>query len=816
MFEPHENEYVKVTDDLDFDDYFEYKLIRTNKQISYYNDIIAFDIETTSFLDEDIDYIESDISVYEYLKGRKIKISKKLYHDIPDLAYFRRILFGRLYFSEHSGTAPDLLYQELMDIFPSYFPDDIYNPADCLEKILEVFSSQIPVKETDDHKRAVMYVWQLAINGKVIIGRTWSQFIDLINEISEHFGLNEKKRMIIYVHNLAFEFQFMKDLFEWIKVFAIKARKPIFAICKQGIEFRCSYMLSNLSLANMGKSLTTFNIQKLSGDLDYTLKRHYKTPLKFSELRYCINDVLTMSCWIYEQIQQEPHKNITELPLTATGYCRNFVRKSCLSGPGRQGQKEQFNKYHGMIKGLTISGALEYELMQRAFMGGFTHANANFAGRLIIDDGISSFDLSSAYPGALCAFDEYPMSKGEKINITSYKELNKNCKLYCCIFDVTFKGLIPKTLTENYISISKCWKEDHKPLKDEDKADIVTNNGRVVSGDISTTITNIDYEIIKQMYDWDEIEIGTFYRYKKGYLPREFLAAVLSLYKDKVSLKNVAGMEDFYMKSKQILNACYGMICTSINMPVNTYQDGKWTIEHKDIEKALKTYNKSKKRFLYFPWAIFCTALVRRTILSGILSFGADSYLYSDTDSIKAIHAEKHMDFIENYNAYITRKLEKMCDHYNFDYELIRPKTKEGKIKPLGIFENETEKGKWLAFVSLGAKRYLVMEHDHNVTMTVSGLNKKVTTPYLINKYGKYGLFENFNQDLYIPGENSGKMTHTYIDDKMEGYITDYLGQTVKYESMSGIYLEPADYNFSLEKDYLAYLKKMQGEYFNL
>ena len=100
--------------------------------------------------------------------------------------------------------------------------------------------------------------------------------------------------------------------------------------------------------------------------------------------------------------------------------------------------------------------------------------------------------------------------------------------------------------------------------------------------------------------------------------------------------------------------------------------------------------------------------------------------------------------------------------------------------------------------------------------MTVSGLNKKVTVPYLINKYGKYKALEVFTNDLVIPGEYSGKLTHTYVDDKMEGIVTDYLGNSIRYVAPSGIYFEPAEYRFSLEAEYLNYIREKQGELFSL
>lgn len=140
-------------------------------------------------------------------------------------------------------------------------------------------------------KVAIMYEWTLGINGLCLIGRTWNEFINIMKEISLRLDLCSTYRLIFYVHNLAYEFQFMRKYFEWEKVFSIDNRKPIYALTALGIEFRCSYILSGYNLENVGKNLMKYKIKKKVGDLDYSLLRHSKTVLTDLEIGYCINDV---------------------------------------------------------------------------------------------------------------------------------------------------------------------------------------------------------------------------------------------------------------------------------------------------------------------------------------------------------------------------------------------------------------------------------------------------------------------------------------------------------------------------------------------
>ena len=65
----------------------------------------------------------------------------------------------------------------------------------------------------EQEKAAIMYEWTLGLNGAVIIGRTWEEFLFVVNTLIERLDLWDYKRLIIYVHNLAFEFQFMRKLF---------------------------------------------------------------------------------------------------------------------------------------------------------------------------------------------------------------------------------------------------------------------------------------------------------------------------------------------------------------------------------------------------------------------------------------------------------------------------------------------------------------------------------------------------------------------------------------------------------------------------
>lgn len=638
----------------------------------------------------------------------------------------------------------------------------------------------------NDEKVGLMYVWQFGICGYVFIGRYWDEFMSLLNEIKQSLDIDINNRMVIYVHNLSFEFQFMRKLFKWYEVFSIDSRKPIYATTIYGFEFRCSYLLSGYSLQKIGEHLLKYKCEKMIGDLDYNLKRHNETPLTKEELKYCFNDVMIIMCYIQEKIEKEG--DITKIPYTKTGYVRNYCRNMCLyeSKSHKQGGKK-YKTYHSFIKSLSIE-VDEYKQLKRAFMGGFTHSNAINTNKIIYN--VKSFDFTSSYPYCMIS-EQYPMSKGKLIEVDNMSFL-KYLNLYCCIFDIKFINIKPKINFENYISYSKCFK----------CVNPVINNGRIVSADeIITTITNVDYEIIERCYSWEEIKIGKFRIYEKGYLPTNFILSIIKLYKDKTQLKGVEGKEIEYMQSKEMLNSCYGMCVTDIARDEFIYNNDIWeTIKPNDekLQSELSKYNDSKKRFLFYVWGIYVTAYARRNLFTGIFEFKND-YIYSDTDSIKVINYNRHMDYINKYNELTQKKLQKACDYHKIDITELQPKTIKGETKLLGIWDND---GLYNIFKTLGAKRYMYKENN-KIHVTIAGTNKTLGSEYMDTLKNP---FNEFTDGLIIPSEYTGKLTHTYVDETKEGVLIDYNGKALEYNVLSSIHMEKCEYNLSLTSQYIDYL----------
>lgn len=640
----------------------------------------------------------------------------------------------------------------------------------------------------NNEKHACMYHWQVGLNGMVIMGRTWDDFIALINTLSTQLQLNVDKRIILWVHNLSFEFQFIRKLFHWEKVFAVDDRKPVQAITDSGIEFRCSYILSGYSLANLANQIHKYQVEKMVGDLDYSLMRHSKTPMTTKELKYCENDVRVVMAYIQEKIENEGLANI---PLTKTGYVRNFFRKKCF-----RGNKKTGHQYKNLMRSLTIHPE-EYKSLKRAFAGGFTHGNAKHIGK--VKENVLSADFTSSYP-AVMVMEKFPMSKGVKVNnIHSMRDLEDLCTRYCVIFDIELTDVEPRIFTDNPISASKCIKLDNP----------VINNGRVVFAEkLVMTVTETDFKVYKQFYNWSKIRVANIWRYEKAYLPTSFVSGILELYQKKTELKGVKGSEIDYLLSKEMINSAYGMIVTDIVRDLIEYNT-EWDKQKVDLYEEIDKYNNSKSRFLYYPWGVYVTAYARRNLFTAIAEC-EDDYIYSDTDSVKITNAEEHMLYFKWYNNMVMKKLERACKFHHLDISLIKPKTIKGVEKPLGVWD--LDDGFYTRFKTLGAKRYMV-EEDGKINITVSGVNKFKAIPYLYEVYKDHdSIFNAFEDGLEIPAaykdmNPSGKSTLTYLDTESFSTLTDYTGNTMEIHTLSGVHMENASYQMSLSEVFIEFLR---------
>lgn len=654
-------------------------------------------------------------------------------------------------------------------------------------------------------KNACMYIWQFGILNWVTYGRTWKDFISFMTILSKILGLDCEHRLVIYVHNLPYEFAFMRSHIRFDKVFLLEERKPVYAFWG-GFEFRCSLKLASKSLEKVGEDLIKYKEHKHIGALDYQLIRFHSTPLTPEELGYCEADIRVLLAYIQEKIETDG--SIINIPLTNTGYVRNYCRKACF---------KHYQSYKKLMSELTLDPE-EYSQLKRAFAGGFTHASAKYVAQGLekpLED-VASFDFTSSYP-AVMLLEQFPMSKSHVVEKLTPEDFNYYISKKCCLFDITLRNVRAKIDYDHPISVSKIIWPNDKDLRKRMKNSMRIDNGRIVyAEEITLTMTEQDWFVFKAFYDYGfepgesdkpSYEIHNFRWYEKGYLPEELYMAILELYKKKTELKDVSGEEINYMILKNMLNAAYGMIVTDIVRDIIEYDPDIGYLDKRkpDLTEAIEKYNNSKKRFLFYPWGVWVTAYARRNLFSGILAC-KDDYIYSDTDSIKIFNYIKHMDYINSYNELIRKKISKVARIFKIDETLYSPCNRKGKPKTIGLWDFE---GIYKRFKTIGAKRYLVEKESGEYTLTVAGVNKKTACEYLVKNYDDP--FNGFTKDLCVPAEYSGRLVLTYVDEPCYGRAVDYLGNECEYREETYIHMEPSDYNLTISQEYKAFLQFMYG-----
>lgn len=544
-------------------------------------------------------------------------------------------------------------------------------------------------------------------------------------------------KICVVVHNLSYEFQFIKDFFNFEKILCTSPRKIIAAETEQ-IVFRCSYFLSNQSLE---KFLKNENVPEKyqKTNMDYLVKRFPWTPLTPEEEEYCANDVIGLHMAMEHRISQCFNEDINNLPLTSTGYVRKDCRKAVASNKN--------NRYRFKRERLDLP---TFTMCHDAFRGGNTHANRLYVNKLL--HMLGQEDVRSEYPAMLLLFD-YPTKffdmKPFKQNEFDY--YLKNHKKWAMLIKVVWKNIRlkdPYATPVPYISTSKCdhlafnYHKKDSSAKKKYKKSLQVDNGRVLEAAyLETIITEEDYRIISSQYTWQEEKITQVKVAKKKPIPKELKEQILKYFYDKTTLKQDEDSPDFdldiaynYGKSKNLLNGIYGMHVTSPIRPEYTFNEENHTVEeiHRDEEELLNEYYESFSSFLSYQVGIWCTSYARAWLQRGIdLCLREEKQedgtikkisdlIYCDTDSCKFINKALHKPKFEKLNKEIEKLAEKRGAYIDYN----------GERYYLGIWEADPDA---LEFKTFGAKKYMYSymkkqkdgSTHKDYKITISGVPKK-------------------------------------------------------------------------------------------
>lgn len=612
---------------------------------------------------------------------------------------------------------------------------------------------------------SIMYIWMFGINDTVYYGRTWEDLKEFLYKVNQ--SVPEKK--ILFIHNLSYEFQFLRGQFDFSDVFARTQRKVM--KCKfmdYNFECHCTYFMTNLSLENLAKTYK-LNVNKLVGNLDYNILRSPITPLTEKELAYCENDCLVL--YYYIKLELETYLRVDKIPITLTGKVRRELQELVYKNVG----------YRRKMRKAINNDPHIYNLLVKAFQGGYTHANWIYADEVL--ENVDSYDFTSSYPYVMTSF-KYPMTEFVKEDIKSVDDMYR---LYAYLLVVKFKNLKCKYFN-NFISSSKC--NYVKGCK--------YDNGRIISAEeIEIVLTDIDFKFILDTYDC-EYEIIESYSSIYGYLPNLLINFILDKYVKKTELKNVEDKHTEYQREKSMFNSIYGFSVTNnIRNEILYDNDSGWLEKELSNEEIQEKLDKEKKKgFLSFSTGVWVTSWARFNLLSNLIKL--DKYqVYADTDSLKLLNGyDKNV--IINYNKEVKERIKFVSNLLKIPIEKFQPKDIKGEKHLLGVFDCETKKGDlftYKRFVTQGAKKYAVEDFSGNINITVAGVPKEKGAKALKK-------IEDFKDNFEFKSSITGKQTLIYLDEQEESDIIDCEGNIYHNTDRTGCAMIPCSYVLGKALDY--------------
>ena len=553
---------------------------------------------------------------------------------------------------------------------------------------------------------AWIYQWALKVKSTYIYGRTPSEFIKLLAKMSEFYKLRDDKKIILYIHNAAYDIQYLKHFLRRydpdVKILCTDAHSVL--TCDIfGFRILCSYRLTNCSLAVLAKNYATL-YEKAVGEIDYSHVYYQDDELPAENWYYMFSDVASQMDGIRGYLNTMGYAYAYEAPITSTGFVRNDTRAESRTDTS---WRETFT---------TTQLDLDmYYLCRWGFMGGVTISSFLYSGQTIRGD-LGHDDFISSYPGRQ-ELDYFPIGApswyGE---IENRKELQFVLDTYCCVFELTLYDVhIKPGIYAPYIPSSKCI----------GLINPVRCNGKIVYAErLTIAVTEVDFKWIDRQYTFNKISINNMLVFRRGKLPKWFRKVVYKYFENKCSLKHSDPI--MYSKSKSFLNAIYGMTATAIIRdkyemgddmtfsPKKYGDDAEEAVKNKRVEdlKQLNQYYRSYNSFLPYQWALWTTAWARDALFTMIEVVGYENFLYCDTDSVFYIKTPENVKRMEEYR--------KQCEKRAIDAGVNVGEKCLGAPAPEPPIR---------AFRSLHAKCYAVEEMndagEYELKVTIAGIPKK-------------------------------------------------------------------------------------------
>ena len=582
----------------------------------------------------------------------------------------------------------------------------------------------------DDNEIGWVYQWSICLwdrrtNPYFVYGRTPEQMMKCYEHMVDIMELSSKRQLLCFYHNFGYDYSYLKNFIKATidkgvadderELLATGPHKIISYKTASGIQFRCSWRLSNASLDFWSRKVLLTKHKKLVGEIDYDVVRFQDSKLNRSDWRYMIYDVLVDAECI-DKILSMYGDTLAKIPLTSTGYVRRETRKNFQKD---KGARTEFLKAHMSER--------SYNALKKAQQGGYTHASRFHAGKIVdVKDfpgatRIGHFDMRSFYP-SMQRVKKFPVSKlileYEKPSpVIVYQARQDNTK--CHLFAVYFKnGTLKPVQPFPIISVSKL-----RQGKMSDDIDITDDNGRVLEfkGSSVLYVTDQDLEIIEKQYEFEKEIFLEIWSANADYLPQWMIKTIDTFYHGKSHWKmmtkarpDIPDYETFLMRDKGGLNGIYGMTATDpVHDSYYEQADGQWLVKPQNIAEQLAKYYDSYNSFMWLQWGVWCTSWARYELMLEAEAIGWEHILYADTDSLFFI-SNKNIE-----NAIAARNQLRYNNAINIKAYITMD---DGSMVTYDAFEDEKED--IVQFKALHSKCYGFVTTDGKLKITIAGVAK--------------------------------------------------------------------------------------------
>lgn len=469
-------------------------------------------------------------------------------------------------------------------------------------------------------------------------------------------------RLIIFTYQLTEYIDDLRELIHIEKTFT-KDDGTVLVAYSDKLEFRDAFALAGVS-----------NID----DFGHVVTSSYK----YYFIRY-IELIQTFGRWALDTFVKD---GVGKIPLTATGICRQEVKKALGDGD----RKWIWNLF-------PQSPAWYKFLMTYLLRGGFVYSNPSYREQILKP--VIGYDITSSYP-AVMMHESFPMTP-----FTPTELLHD----YSRIVDI-------KLETQAVFMIVDFYHIDAKdiPIESEKKIIEADNpcymDGKLLCATrVRVALTEVDYKMYEYYYSWQKLEVIQAFTASKSRLPEWLLEPLKKFYVQKAVLKSQKKQDTTeYNRLKILINSYFGM-----------------TIANLHFDNDADYMHEVRNQFLSPFWGIWVAAYARRNLL--VTLYNIDDPVYCDTDSIYAIKDPHTMRVFSIYNLSMHQANENL------------PK----EFETLGMWSPTDASD--LSFKTLGMKKYIKNDGNRN-KVVYSGMPKAVQE-YLA---GLPDAFEQFSPELKI------------------------------------------------------------------